>query len=167
LTCESLQHKKYCKKDVLCQWNKDFKMCLPRYDSVPNICLNPKDIYRTCFQRAVDPNNDLTEDIVLRNEYNLGALMYQNSQESSVSTLSYIRPYTPPYITSNELLTYGSMHLSMVTSETVSDFTCDDQLELEEVTLEWLKASLNIDKLRCRYLLCSSKAFSCVYSHSG
>jgi hypothetical protein len=77
--------------------------------------------------------------------------MYQNSQESSVSTLSYIRPYTPPYITSNELLTYGSMHLSMVTSETVSDFTCDDQLELEEVTLEWLKASLNIDKLRCRY----------------
>lgn len=39
LTCQSL-HKKHCKMDVLCQWNKHAKMCLPRYDPDPNICLN-------------------------------------------------------------------------------------------------------------------------------
>lgn len=136
LTCQSL-HKKHCKMDVLCQWNKHAKMCLPRYDPVPNICLNnPEDIYRTCFQRSINPSNDLTEDAILRDKYNLGALMHQNGQESSVSTLSYITPYMPPYITSNELLTYGSMYLSMVTSEAVSNVTCNDKIELEEVSLE-------------------------------
>jgi hypothetical protein len=118
-------------------------MCLPRFDPVGNICLKkPEDIYRTCFQRAVDPSNDLTKDTVLRHEYNLGALMYQQGQQSSVSTLSYLEPYTPVYVTSNELLTYGSMYLSMVTNIRVSDLTCDDKVVLEEVTLEWLRASL-------------------------
>jgi hypothetical protein len=86
------------------------------------------------------------EDTVLRHEYNLGALLYQNGQQSSVSTLSYLVPYTPPYITSDELLTYGSMYLSMVTN--VSDQTCDDQLDLEQVMLEWLKASSHMNMQR-------------------
>lgn len=78
--------------------------------------------------------------------------MHQNGQESSVSTLSYITPYMPPYITSNELLTYGSMYLSMVTSEAVSNVTCNDKIELEEVSLEWLKASSNVNSLRSTYI---------------
>jgi hypothetical protein len=151
-TCESLQNKKHCKKDVLCQWNKGAKKCSPLSAPVPNICLsNPDDIYRTCFQRAVDPHNDLTEDTVLRNEYNLGALMYQNGQESTVSTLSYLTPYTPPYTTADELLTYGSIYLSLVTN--ASDITCDDQLDLEQVMLEWLKASESFCKAIPLYIL--------------
>lgn len=130
-----------CKKDVLCEWDDPKKTCASRSKPAPDICLTgPEDKFRTCFQRSVDPSNELIEDTILRDEYNLGALMYENGQASSVSTLSYITPYTRPYKASDEKLTFGSIYLSMVV-EDVKELTCTDKLELEEVTLEWLKAS--------------------------
>jgi hypothetical protein len=82
-----------------------------------SICLaNPKDVYRTCFQRAIDPSNDLTEDAILRN----------------------IGPHTAPFIAEDEELSHETVYLSLVRSNT-AQLTCDDQLKLEEIALEWLK----------------------------
>jgi hypothetical protein len=82
-----------------------------------NTCLtNPKDVYRTCFQRAIDPSNSLTEDAILRN----------------------IGPHTAPYIAEDEELNHETVYLSLVRSNT-AQLTCDDELELEEIALEWLK----------------------------
>ncbi|KAL7512109.1 hypothetical protein ACHAXN_009127 [Cyclotella atomus] len=126
LTCQSLRKKKLCKKVVLCQWNKDVRMCLPRSNPVPNICLNEQeDMYRTCFQRAKDPSNDLTQDTILRDEYNNGT----------------IAPFTKPYVTSDEELTYETIYLSPVRDDD-STLDCYEKFRLEEISLMWLKDSL-------------------------
>ena len=109
-----------------------------------NICLtDPPDKYRTCFQRVVDPSNELTKDYILRDKYNIGASMYERGMNiSSPSTGTYLAPYTKPYYNmSHEELTNGTVYLSLVT-DGVNNLTCDDQIELEEVTLKWVKASL-------------------------
>ncbi|KAL3804268.1 hypothetical protein ACHAWO_012447, partial [Cyclotella atomus] len=67
--------------------------------------------------RAVDPSNDLEEDTIIR------------------TTAPYNIPYTLP---SEEELTRGTVYLSLVT-ENITNLTFNDQLELEEITLEWIK----------------------------
>ena len=107
-----------------------------------SICLtNPEDIYRTCFQRAKDPNNNLTEDTVQRTKYNIGAALYQRGENITASSDFYIAPYTEPYITSGEGLTNGTVYLSIVRNNN-TNLTCNDKIELEETALEWLYVSL-------------------------
>jgi hypothetical protein len=84
-----------------------------------SLLLSPPDKYRTCFQRAVDPGNDLTEDTILRDKY---------------------VPYTPPFATEDEELTNGTVYLSLV-ADTLVNLTCDDQLILEEIVLQWVGVS--------------------------
>jgi hypothetical protein len=81
-------------------------------------------VYRTCFQRAIDPSNNLTEDTILRNEYNKGD----------------IAPYTVPYVTSDEELTYETIYLSSVRNDS-STLDCNEKIRLEEISLMWLKVS--------------------------
>lgn len=105
--------------------------------TLKNICLtNPEDIYRTCFQRAADSTNDLNEDTILRNMYNLGAYAFERGE----STDRYLSPYTKPYIAEDEEMTFGTVYLSLV-RENNTNVTCDDQLELEEISLKWLAVS--------------------------
>lgn len=105
--------------------------------ALDNICLtNPEDMYRTCFQRSEDPSNELTADTILRNDYNIGAHMHERGKK--ITGPSYIKPYTPPYVGPDEELTYGSVYLSMVKDDNTT-LACDDKLDLEEITLEWLK----------------------------
>jgi hypothetical protein len=121
---------------VLCQWNKDVRMCLPRSNPVPNICLNEQeDMYRTCFQRAKDPSNDLTQDTILRDEYNNGT----------------IAPFTKPYVTSDEELTYETIYLSPVRDDD-STLDCYEKFRLEEISLMWLKVCV---------IVCKARMFSC------
>jgi hypothetical protein len=108
-----------------------------------NICLTNRlpDRYRTCFRRKVDPNSNLTKDSILRAQYNKGALHNCSAYNPSHNE-SYIKPYTPPYITSNETLTNSTIYLSLVTAELFGkSLSCDQQLSLEEVALEWLAVS--------------------------
>ena len=111
--------------------------------TLENTCLTePTDKYRTCFQRAVDPQNNLTEDKILRDNYNLGAIMFERGINiSSPSASTYLAPYTEPYVMPDEELTNGTVYFSLVT-DGVKNLTCDDQIELEEVTLKWVKVSL-------------------------
>ena len=107
-----------------------------------SICLtNPEDIYRTCFQRAIDPNNSLTEDTVQRKKYNIGAALYQRGEDTTAPSELYIAPYTEPYTTFGEDLTYGTVYLSIVRNNN-TNLTCNDKIELEETALEWLYVSL-------------------------
>jgi hypothetical protein len=89
-----------------------------------DLCLsNPEDVYRTCFQRAKDPSNNLTQDTILRDEYNSGS----------------IAPYIEPYVTSDEELTFGTIYLSTVRDDNTT-LNCNEKIRLEEISLMWLKA---------------------------
>jgi hypothetical protein len=154
--CPSLAKKRKCKQVSLCKWDDNFGVCAPsgsKYSSSKptiaptpsvsknpsskptssptnhpastNLCLtDPEDVYRTCFQRAIDPSNNLTEDTILRNEYNKGD----------------IAPYTVPYVTSDEELTYETIYLSSVRNDS-STLDCNEKIRLEEISLMWLKVS--------------------------
>lgn len=172
--CQSLPIKRRCKKDPSCEWNDAIKVCISRTDptttttsstissSTPpnsdasNICLtDPQDVYRTCFQRAIDPSNDLSEDAILRDKYNIGASMYRKGEETSVPNDSYIAPYTASYIADDEELNNEAVYLSLVTSDN-TQLTCDDQIKLEEIALEWLKVRYKyhhhiVDNCSCFY----------------
>ena len=51
-----------------------------------NKCLNkPQDRYRTCFARAIDPSNNLKDDTILRDEYNMTAIKLLKSSKSGKS----------------------------------------------------------------------------------
>jgi hypothetical protein len=118
--------------------------------------LTPQDRYRTCFQRAADPSNNLSEDKVLREQYNIGAALYQNGEDiSSPSVDTYLAPFTLPYAASDEKLTNGTVYLSLVSNNDIDDdMTCDEALQLEELALEWLKVSCseNLSTLVSPYL---------------
>jgi hypothetical protein len=151
--CQSLPIKRRCKKDPLCEWNDAIKVCISRTEptttttsstissSTPpnsdasNICLTyPQDVYRTCFQRAIDPSNDLSEDAILRDN---------------------IAPHTAPYIAEDEESNNETVYLSLVRSDN-AQLTCDDQIKLEEIALEWLKVRYKyhhhiVDNCSCFY----------------
>jgi hypothetical protein len=115
-------------------------------------------VYRTCFQRAADPNNNLSEDKVLRKQYNIGAALYQTGGDtSSPSVDSYLAPYTPPHVSADEKLTYGSVYLSLLSNDVGTVMSCDEALYLEELTLKWLKVSYTEDLPRGvpSYLACN------------
>jgi hypothetical protein len=102
---------------------------------VENICLTKRDPYRTCFQR------NLTKDSILRAQYNKGAL-HNCSEYDPKPDESYIKPYTPPYITEDETLTNITIYFSLLTAGWFGQsLSCDQQLSLEEVALEWLAVS--------------------------
>jgi hypothetical protein len=89
-----------------------------------------RDIYRTCFQRAIDPSNDLPEDTIFRD---------MNSTEPQCESLAEM--HSPPYyVPEEEELTYGTVYLSIVRNNN-TNLTCNDQLDLEEIALEWLYVS--------------------------
>jgi hypothetical protein len=112
-----------------------------------NICLRKSDPYRTCFQRSVNPSNNLTKGTILREEYNKGALNECGKYTPSWNE-SFIEPYTAPYVAEDEVLTNGTVYLSMLMGHKFRNvffeelkFNCDDFVELEEVLLEWLYVS--------------------------
>lgn len=126
----------------------------PTLSAEPNICLTKPDPYRTCFQRASDPDNDLIQDTILREQYNKGALkacgVYTPSNNESI-----IEPFTAPYVAADEELTNGTAYLSLMTAEWLgATLSCDEQLELEEVLLEWLKVSKHVTFADiCQYII--------------
>lgn len=155
LSCHSLGNKRKCRKTDHCEWDTAANACILRSETtssttsptstetntLTNVCLtNPPDIYRTCFQRAVDPSNSLSEDAILRDKYNIGSTMYENGQDVSNPSSEYIAPYTAPYVSLEEELTNGTLYLAIV-RKNYTDLTCDDQIQLESVTLKWLKVS--------------------------
>lgn len=119
-----------------------------------NVCLKKEDKYRTCFTRAADPNNVLEEDTILRDEYNIAAapspksgkrarrLAKASKSKGGKTSKSSVQPYSPPYIMDDEKLTEGTIYLSMVKEKAVKKMSCDDKIELEEATIEWLYVSL-------------------------
>jgi hypothetical protein len=112
-----------------------------------NICLTKRDRYRTCFQRQVDPKySNLTKDSILRAQYNKGARL-NCSEDVLKPNESYIKPYTPPYITANETLTSNTIYFSLLTAELFNEsLSCDQQLLLEEFALEWSVVSCSYRK---------------------
>jgi hypothetical protein len=139
--CLSLTTKKKCKSDSLCKWDDNSGVCIssgsknstskPTSSPTNNpphtnfLCLtNPVDVYRTCFQRVKDPSNNLTQDTILRDEYNSGS----------------IAPYTKPFVTSDEELIYETIYLSTVRKDN-STWDCNEKIRLEEISLMWLRVS--------------------------
>ncbi|KAL3788465.1 hypothetical protein HJC23_011417, partial [Cyclotella cryptica] len=129
---------------------------LPAPEKEPkNICLDdPEDKYRTCFQRSADPSNNLSQDKILRHQYNVGARKFKrgnlcsklekSSGKSGKGSLSYVVPYSPPYVTSDEQLTHGSIYISIVQEKHVT-MDCNNKIDLEETTLEWLMDNVGDD----------------------
>lgn len=132
-------------------------------DTSKNICLEKEDKYRTCLARAIDPSNDLEEDTILRDDYNKAAARLapksgkgtrqlaegksgktSDSRNGSKSAKSSIGPYTPPFTMQDELLTEGTIYLSMVKEEAEQIMLCDDKVELEEATIEWLNVKFPV-----------------------
>ena len=119
-----------------------------------NICLEPLDTYRTCYQRSSDPSNNLKKDEIQRNEYNQGAHFYKKGKEyfspksSSKSSKSGgslpLEPYTPPFVKSNEKLILGTLHLELNQDSTT--LSCDDRIAMEEIILEFLKDNVGSPK---------------------
>jgi len=100
-----------------------------------NQCLEPPDMYRTCYSRTVDPSNTVEDcDHVERNSYNLAAILYKRGRPIPPG---YPVPYTKPYIVSRtiEARSEGTMHLSLF--QDAKDLTCDDMIDIEEATLKY------------------------------
>jgi hypothetical protein len=101
----------------------------PSYPWLGNICLRKPDPYRTCFQRVADSSNNFTEDRILREEYNKGALN-ECGEYTPSGNESFVTPYTAPYVSQDEELTNGTLYLSVMTDN-------------------WLGRSLPCKKLYC------------------
>ncbi|KAL7468732.1 hypothetical protein ACHAXS_008960 [Conticribra weissflogii] len=99
-----------------------------------NICLEPTDRYRTCYQRAADPSNNLRKDEIQRGEYNRGAKRYEKGKNYR------IEPYSPPYVEEDEELMTTTFHLEL--NQDSTQLTCDEKVVMEEVVLEYLRANV-------------------------
>lgn len=99
-----------------------------------NICLEPTDRYRTCYQRAADPSNNLRKDEIQRREYNRGAKRYEKGKNYR------IEPYSPPYVAEDEELMTTTFHLEL--NQDSTQLTCDEKVVMEEVVLEYLRANI-------------------------
>ena len=114
-----------------------------------NVCL--PDPYRTCYQRAFSPENDLQVDEIQRNEYNYGAQLFQRGEEYILSSkssknpnVSAMIPYTSPFVDSDEEMVPGTLHLALLQDPMV--ISCDDIISMEEITLEFLKDNVGNDE---------------------
>lgn len=97
-------------------------------------CGAPLNNYRTCYDRVIDPSNDLTCD----------AIRLDN-------------PFTSPYIGEDEELVSGKMHLTL-TQYSITAVTCEDTIAMEEISLEYLKVS-RFDSLTCTLLIYCRSSF--------
>jgi hypothetical protein len=84
-------------------------------------CQTPLNIYRTCYKRALDPSTDVEEDdFILRN------------------------PFALPYIDHDEWMVADTMHIELTqqASEKGEEISCKDTIELEELSLKYLKDNI-------------------------
>eukprot|EP00804_Cyclotella_cryptica_P028426 CCRYP_014212-RC/>CCRYP_014212-RC protein AED:0.15 eAED:0.16 QI:598/1/1/1/0.64/0.66/18/800/512 len=87
---------------------------------IRNSCKAPLNIYRTCYDRALDPSNDLEED------------------ELRLQT-----PFSAPFIDDDEWLVSDSMYLVLTElSSDPTDGDCSDVLGFEELALKYLKDNI-------------------------
>jgi hypothetical protein len=131
--CPSLVKRRKCKRDSLCMWDDNSGVCVSSgsthptssptssptkqpSNGEPTDVANNSSLYKTCFQRAIDPSNNLTEDTILRDHHKL------------------------PYISPEEELTNGTLYVAVVRNND-TDLTDDDQLDFESTTLSWLRVS--------------------------
>lgn len=145
--CLSLTTKKKCKSDSLCKWDDNSGVCIssgsknstsqptssptkqPSNDSCFAEANNVNEtVYRTCFQRVIDPCSNLTEDTIVRDQNKL------------------------PYISPEEELANGTLYVAVVRNVD-TDLSDVDRLEIESTTLSWLKVSLNLAITPMQYLL--------------
>ncbi|KAL7522095.1 hypothetical protein ACHAWX_006780 [Stephanocyclus meneghinianus] len=106
------------------------------------ICLQPPDPYRTCFQRAEDPNNKLNKNYIDRSGYNFGIKLYRQGYtyvQPYYSDPAYntpLEPYSKPYTTADETLYSTTMWLTLLQDNT--NVNCAAQIDIEEATLKFL-----------------------------
>eukprot|EP00804_Cyclotella_cryptica_P025298 CCRYP_010385-RD/>CCRYP_010385-RD protein AED:0.10 eAED:0.13 QI:183/1/0.83/1/1/1/6/0/642 len=86
-------------------------------------CKVPLNVYRTCYERAVDPISDVDDEdsFELRN------------------------PFSQPFIDSNEWMVTDTMHLELSQNAVNSndgEVVCKDVLALEELSLKYLKDNI-------------------------
>lgn len=115
--------------------------------SSENVCHeSPQNKYRTCLQRSADPRKNLIGDKMPR-DFNAGvpgkisSKPLESTGQVAQGTPSHIVPFTPPYVTPGEKLTYESIYLSLVLNKDLT-MNCSEKIHLEEITLEWLRVSL-------------------------
>lgn len=106
-----------------------------------------------------DPSNNFTEDRILREEYNKGALN-ECGEYTLSGNESFVTPYTAPYVSQEEMLTNGTLYLSVMTDNWLGrSLPCKDLIDLEEVVLHWLDvrtASVtSSDQVASSLLICS------------
>ena len=107
----------------------------PRDDRIDNRanrirehCKPPLNQFRTCYERAADPRNDLEYD-----------------------TLQTLTPFVAPYIGPDEWMVSDSLHITiteyagLLKDGTVS---CEETIDLEELSLKYLKVSQESALLR-------------------
>ncbi|KAL7520562.1 hypothetical protein ACHAWX_005273 [Stephanocyclus meneghinianus] len=113
--------KKLKKKDKKENITKNEKKTDNRAIRIRNKCKTPLNIYRTCYDRALDPSNDLEND-----------------------ELQLLTPFAAPFIDRDEWLVSDSMYL--VITEFSSDIStlekCSSFLHFEELTLKYLKDNI-------------------------
>lgn len=88
-------------------------------------CDPPLNMFRTCYDRALDPNNDLEYD-----------------------ELRLLTPFKVPYIHHDEWLVTETMYLvitEFVGNSTRDKLQCDSILQLEELTIKYLMASCCVE----------------------
>lgn len=88
--------------------------------SAGNVCLQPPDPLRTCFRRAIDPDNHYGCDFVDRKQYN-----YERKRGIL------------PYLDADEEVFYGKLIISMIDNEHNLN-SCDSRLRMEELLLTFL-----------------------------
>ncbi len=88
--------------------------------SAGNVCLEPPDPLRTCFRRAIDPENHYDCDFIDRKQYN-----YERKRGNL------------PFLNADEQVFYGKMIISMIDNEHNLN-NCDSRLRMEELLLTFL-----------------------------
>ena len=84
-------------------------------------CQGPLNPYRTCYERAVDPSNEVNkEDFILRN------------------------PFSQPFIDHDEWLVSDALHLELTQHaiEKRDQLRCKDMIAMEELSLKYLKDNI-------------------------
>jgi hypothetical protein len=109
------------KKQIINE-NKDPKNKVDsRAIRIRSSCQTPLNVYRTCYERALDPSNNVEDDdFVLRN------------------------PFSQPFIDHDEWMVADTMHLELTqkADEKGDEVNCIDTLALEEISLKYLKDNL-------------------------
>jgi hypothetical protein len=110
------------KKEQMKEISDDNKNTDNRAIRIRENCKTPLNVYRTCYERAVDPNSDVPDDeFQLRN------------------------PFSQPYIGHDEWMVSDTMHFELTqnAANTIDgELDCKDILALEELSLKYLKDNI-------------------------